>query len=162
MATSEQRAHARPHGARRRGRGLERGAESADNEPMRTLTALGATLGIALLLHAPAWAQTLGDLSAAQGVGSSVSAAEASSATTARAMRDTITSHLSSSGGKSAWADAGDAHGQAGSAGAKGWATARSGQGAAAKGWVSARSGGQTAAKGWATADSGKSPSRRR
>ncbi len=92
---------------------------------MRTLTALGATLGIALLLHAPAWAQTLGELSAAHGVGSSVSAAEASSATTARAMRDTITSHLSSSGGKSAWADAGDAHRQAGSAGAKGWATAR-------------------------------------
>jgi len=134
---------------------------------MRTLTALGTTLGIALLLQAPAWPQTLGELSAAQGVGSSVSAAEASSATTARNLRDSLTSHLSSgglsstSGGKSAWADAGDAHGQAGPAGAKGWATARSGQGTAAKGWLSARSGGQTAAKGWATAGSGKPASRR-
>jgi len=134
---------------------------------MRTLTALGTTLGIALLLQAPAWAQTLGELSAAQGVGSSVSAAEASSATTARNLRDSLTSHLSSgglsstSGGKSAWTDAGDAHGQAGSAGAKGWATARSGQGTAAKGWLSAGSGGQTAAKGWATAGSGKPASRR-
>src|SRR5438093_1262751 len=45
---------------------------------MRTLTTLGTALGIALLLHAPGWAQTLGELSAAQGVGSSVSAAGAS------------------------------------------------------------------------------------
>ena len=29
---------------------------------MRTLTTLGTTLGLALLLHAPAWAQTLGEL----------------------------------------------------------------------------------------------------
>src|SRR5438093_13563469 len=88
----------RPHGASRRGRGLERGAESADNEAMRTLTALGTTLGIALLLQAPAWAQTLGELSAAQAAGSSVSAAEASSATTARNPRDSLTTHLSSGG----------------------------------------------------------------
>src|SRR6266446_9279447 len=114
---------------------------------MRTLTTLGTALGLALLLHAPAWAQTLGELSAAQGVGSSVSAAEASSATTARNVRDSLTSHLSSSslsssGGKSAWADGGDAHGQVGSAGAKGWATARSGQSATGKGWLSAGAGG--------------------
>jgi len=133
---------------------------------MRTLTTLGTAFGLALLLHAPAWAQTLGELSAAQGVGSSVSAAEASSATTARNVRDSLTSHLSSSGlsssgGKSAWADGGDAHGQAGSAG-KGWATARSGQSATGKGWLSARAGGQAGAKGWATADGGKSPSHRR
>ena len=139
---------------------------------MRTLTTLGTALGLALLLHAPAWAQTLGELSAAQGDGSSVSAAEASSATTARNVRDSLTSHLSSSslsssglsssGGKSAWADGGDAHGQVGSAGAKGWATAGSGQSATGKGWLSARAGGQTGAKGWATADGGKSPSHRR
>ena len=140
---------------------------------MRTQTTLGTALGLALLLHAPAWAQTLGELSAAQGVGSSVSAAEASSATTARNVRDSLTSHLSSSslspsglsssGGKSAWVDGGDAHGQAGSASAKGWATARSGQSATGKGWLSAGAGGQTGAKGWATADnSGKSPSHRR
>jgi len=134
---------------------------------MRTLTTLGTALGLALLLHAPAWAQTLGELSAAQGVGSSISAAEASSATTARNVRDSLTSHLSSSGlsssgGKSAWADGGDAHGQVGSAGAKGWVTAGSGQSATGKGWLSARAGGQTGAKGWATADGGKSPSHRR
>src|SRR5437879_1764615 len=84
---------------------------------MRTLTTLGTALGLALLLHAPAWAQTLGELSAAQGVASSVSAAEASSATTARNVRDSLTSHLSSSslsssglsssGGKRVWADGG-------------------------------------------------------
>ncbi len=139
---------------------------------MRTLTTLGTAFGLALLLHAPAWAQTLGELSAAQGVGSSVSAAEASSATTARNVRDSLMSHLSSSGlsssglsssgGKSAWAAGGDAHGQAGSAGAKGWATARSGQSATGKGWLSAGAGGQTGAKGWATAGGGKSPSPRR
>ena len=128
---------------------------------------LGTALGIALLLHAPARAQTLGELSAAQGVASSVSAAEASSATTARNVRDSLTSHLSSSGlsssgGKSVWADGGDAHGQVGSAGAKGWATAHSGQSATGKGWLSAGAGGQTGAKGWATADGGKSPSHRR
>ncbi len=72
---------------------------------MRTLTTLGTALGLALLLHAPAWAQTLGELSAAQGVGSSVSAAEASSATTARNVRDSLTSHLSSSSLKG-WATA--------------------------------------------------------
>ena len=129
---------------------------------MRTLTTLGTALGLALLLHAPARAQTLGELSAAQGVGSSVSAAGASSATTARNVRDSLTSHLASSGGKSAWADGSDAHGQVGSAGAKGWATARSGQSATGKGWLSAGAGGQTGAKGWATADGGKSPSHRR
>ena len=144
------------------GAGLSEARSLGTMMTMRTLTALGTTLGMALLLHAPARAQTLGELSAAQGIGSSVSAAEASSATTARAARDAIVSHLPSSGGKSAWSDAGAAQGPAGSASGKGWASARSGQGAAAKGWVSARSGGQTAAKGWATADSGKSPSRRR
>src|SRR2546428_7346248 len=103
---------------------------------MRTWTTLGAALGLALFLHAPAWAQTLGELSAAQGVGGSVSAAGASGATTARAVRDAITSHLSgsgvsSSGGKSAWVD-GDSHGHASSA--KGWEGARSGTGYCSKG----------------------------
>src|SRR5436309_3186143 len=65
---------------------------------MRTWTTLGAALGIALFLHAPAWAQTLGELSAAQGVGGSVTAAGASGATTARAVRDAITSPLSGNG----------------------------------------------------------------
>ena len=133
---------------------------------MRTLVTLGTALGIALVLHAPASAQTLGELGAAQGVGSSVGAAEASSATTARSVGGMIRNNLQSSPGastgKSAWADAGDAHGQAGSAGAKGWATARSGQGATGKGWVTARSGGQSGAKGWATADGGNSSSHRR
>jgi hypothetical protein len=125
---------------------------------MRTVTALSITL----LLHAPVWAQTLGELSAAQGVGSSVAAADASSAATARATRDAITSHLSGSGGKSAWAVGGEPHGQAAAAGAKGWATAHSGQSTTAKGWVSGHSGGQIGAKGWVTADSGKSLSPRR
>ena len=128
---------------------------------MRTVTTLVTAFAIALLLHAPARAQTLGELSAAQGVGNSVAAADASSASTARAARDAITSHLPSSGGKAGWTDGGDTLGQAGAAGAKGWATAGSGQGAGAKGWVTARSGGQTGAKGWATADGGKAPSPR-
>ena len=133
---------------------------------MRTWTTLGAALGIALFLHAPAWAQTLGELSAAQGVGGSVSAAGASGATTARAVREAITSHLSgsgvsSSGGKSAWVD-GDSHGQASSA--KGWASARSGSGAGAKGWLTASAGRAApgAAKGWASRDRGQAAPRRK
>jgi len=132
---------------------------------MRTLATFGTALGIALLLHAPASAQTLGELGAAQGVGSSVGAAEASSATTARSVGSSIRDHLQSSPaastGKSAWADAGDAHGASAASG-KGWASAKSGQGTAAKGWVSARSGaGAGTAKGWATADSGKPAGRK-
>ena len=139
---------------------------------MWTRTMLGSALGMALFLHAPAWAQTLGELSAAQGVGASVGAAGASSASTARAVRDTITSNLpsstgslppsafSSSSGKSAWAAASAR--EAGPGNAKGWASARS-AGATGKGWATARTGGQAgAAKGWATAASGWSPAAHR
>jgi hypothetical protein len=133
---------------------------------MRTLATLGTALGIALLLHAPASAQTLGELGAAQGVGSSVGAAEASSATTARSVGGMIRNNLQSppgaSAGKSAWADAGDSHGASAASSGKGWASAKSGQGTAAKGWVSARSGtGAGTAKGWVTADSGKPAGRK-
>ena len=133
---------------------------------MRTLVTLGTAIGIALALYAPASAQTLGELGAAQGVGSSVGAAEASSATTARSVGGMIRNNLQSSPaastGKSAWADAGDAHGPASAGSGKGWATAKSGTGTTAKGWVSARSGtGAGTAKGWVTADAGKPAGRK-
>jgi hypothetical protein len=129
---------------------------------MRTLT---MALGIALLFHAAARAQTLGELTAAQGVGASVSAAEASSSTTARAARDAISSHLGSAPSdgsvKSAWAD--HAHGATSTA--KGWASPRTAGAASGKAssWVSASSSGPGSAgnaKGWVTAGS-SSPARR-
>ena len=133
---------------------------------MRTLTSIAPALGIAFILHTGARAQTLGELTAAQGVGASVGAADASTSTTARAARDVISSHLgatpSDGGTKSAWTD----HAHSATATTNGWASPRTAGAAPGKGggWVSARSAGLGSAgtaKGWVTADSGRSAARR-
>jgi hypothetical protein len=133
---------------------------------MRMLTIVVTSLGIALFSHTSARAQTLGDLTAAQGVGASVSAADASSSTTARAARDAISGHLgrapSDGSIKSGWAD--KSHGA--TATAKGWASPRTSGAASGKAgsWVSSSSAGPGSSgnpKGWVTADSGRSPGRR-
>lgn len=117
------------------------------------LLAVAAVFALAPLAHA----QSLGELSAAMGVHNAAAGAGMSSASIAHRARDTVTSHLSTTGNGWQPASRSGAHSSG-----NGWATSAGSSVRGVRtsaGWATASAAGRSSGGGWVKRDS---PSQRR